>query len=208
MNRLADDDVLEVTLYCRCIDQVSATVRHWQVLDSLLEGATDVEVAAGLETALRSDLLECMTEHASYLGIKVQVIRPVRKVAAIKSDNPGIGTWETQPMSLFTAGLIRLRGALATRHDRGRSYIPFPAEGANESEGQPSATYLVALADLATGLSSGYTFGVGGDTSEIIPVIYNRNDHTVRPIESSGVATQWATQRRRSRLRGGDAVPF
>lgn len=202
------NQVLEVRLYAHSAGQYSVNTRHYRVTAVAGAGETDGNAAVRVETELAAAFKACLNENAEYLGLSLQIIRTIRRPKSIVSAGSGPGLIEGDILPRQVAGLITLTTDTASRSGRGRMYVPFAPESRNLATGVPNPEYLGELDALAIKLDNILVVGAGADTATIQPVLYNRTTHAVIPVTGIRVASHWATQRRRSDIRGGDRPPF
>lgn len=201
----AGDD-LEVVFYCQSGPQVSLNVSHWVV--STAVGAPTMEaVALLLGTAFAPLYKACMSSNATYNGVGVKRIIANPTDPVFDSTGNGVGDSVADIIPNQVAGLISFRSGLAGRSNRGRKYVPFPSEEQNTSNGKPTNDYLTALEALADGYLATQGVTGGGTTITVDCEIYSRKEGTLIPITSYLLRPFWATQRRRSLINRGDAVP-
>lgn len=202
------NQVLEAKLYAQSSGQYSVNTRHYRVTAIAGTGETDVNAAARIETELAPAFKACLNENANYLGLSLQIIRTIRRPKAVVTAGSGPGLIEGDALPRQVCGLITVLTDTASRNGRGRMYVPFPPESRNLATAVPNAEYLGELDSLAIKLDNVLVVGGGGNTASIQPVLYNRVTQAVIPVTGVRVAALWATQRRRSDIRGGDRPPF
>lgn len=203
-NALLVGDIVLVKTFCSSASQVAVNTRFYHVDDIGAGGITDQDVANDMEDGVAQAYKPLLTAAATFRGIQLQVLHPRLLVPVIANANAGVGTGGASPLPLHVAGLIKLGTNLGGKANRGRQYIPFPAEEANDAIGNPSAAYITALTTLATGLVSLQTTTVGGTTLTMAPVVFHRLTSTWTRIITATPREFWATQRRRAALTGGD----
>jgi len=202
------NQVLEVKLYSHSSGQYAINTRHYRVTGIQGTGETDVNAAARVETELAASFKAALCEQAEYLGLSLQIIRTPRRPKTVVTAGSGPGLVEGEILPRQVAGLITVLTDTASRQGRGRMYVPFPAESRNTALGVPTAEYLGELDAIAIKLDNTLVVGAGANTATIQPVLYNRVSHAVTPVTGIRVNSNWATQRRRSDIRGGDRAPF
>jgi len=207
-NKIVANDIVEVRFYCSLYGQYSINTRHYLCDGIVGTGADELAFATDLDTDFAATFKELLSSFAFYEGVAVQIIRPTRRPAVFRNASRGQGSLGDDPLPSQVAGLIKLVTNTATRKGRGRIYLPFASESVNGDDAKPTGPYVANLEALANDLLDDYTPGAGGNTSSLVPVIYNRVLHTTIPLTASYARTLWATQRRRSFLAGGDRIPF
>jgi len=202
------NQVLELKFYSHQRGQYAINTRHYRVSAKAGLGDTDVNAGIKLNTELAGAYIACLGNDAQFLGVSIQLIRNTRRPKTVLTTSAGDGGFEGEPLPRQVAGLIKVTTDEASRHGRGRMYVPFPPESANTNTGVPSGAYIDALNNLALKLDDLMVVGGGGNTVTLQPVLYNRATNAVIPVTSAGAAPVWATQRRRADVRGGDKPPF
>jgi len=202
------NDVLELKFYSHQQGQYAINTRHYRVTAIGGAGRTDANFCVAMDTLFAPLFKALMCTNAQYVGTSAQIIRNIRRPKTVVTGGSGSGTLDTDALPRQTAGLIQLKTDEASRHGRGRMYVPFPDEGSNSPLGIPTMDYITLLDNLAVKLDDVQTITVGADSATFQPVIYNRVTHSVIPVTSANTLNLWATCRRRSDVRGGDRPPF
>jgi hypothetical protein len=201
------NDVCEWKWYGHSQGQYSINVRHYRVTAITGDSQSDGNLLSALVTKFAGAIRACMSEHSTHVAMSLQIIRNIRRPMVIDYTGAGVGTFAGESLPRQVAGLIKLTSEEATRHGRGRTYVPFPSEGANDVNGFPTGAYVDALHNLALLMDDSVSVG-DVDTITAYPVIYNRSTHGVTTITTATERQEWATQRRRSDIRGGDKPPL
>jgi len=202
------NDRLEVIFYARWEGQNGLCVRHY--ICSATSGAsrTVAQLATALSTAMAPAFKQCLNEFATFLGLSVQKIGALAEEKEFELGDAGAGGTEGDGLPSQCCGLISLRTGLASRSRRGRMYVPFPGESANNPNGLPSDAYKLDMASLRNALVVGRTISDGsGNDCSILPVIYSRVLNSTAVIGSGIVRSTWATQKRRGQNAPGDELP-
>lgn len=192
------EDVLEVSYFHRYGEQTAVMVMHYVVLSVEGGQVSDSHAADTLGTRYGPVIGPLMDDGANFVKTRVQQIRPTRRDYVESLSGAVAGTIIGDALPPQCTGLIRLRGPDANRHNRGRKYVPFPAEADSAALSRPSATYISNLEDMADILKAQVNVLNGAATAVIAPVIYNRTTHAVSLVVNAYPVTAWATQRRRS----------
>jgi hypothetical protein len=203
------NDIFRVVFVSRCGGQNGLNVRHWMVTGKTGGNVTEAEVLRDLATWVSPDYKSLMATTARFRGATGNTIFPVATgvVKDITADGPGTVVGDT--FAVQAAGLISLRSLTAGRHGRGRAYIPFASEASNDANGFPTAAYQTQLTALAGKFSTSRTVtGATLGTVTLKPMIWNRAATLATEITSTIIRGAWATQRRRTFLRGGDVDPL
>lgn len=150
-----------------------------------------------------------MSNLATYYGVRVQKINPIPAGAAVLSvEGQGAGTGVGSPLPAQVSGMISLYSALAGRRNRGRCYVPFPTETANdELQTRPDATYQAALVVLADAFSTNLLVTDGVNNAVLEPGIWSRASRIFNPIVDYNARARWATQRSRGNYGRPNPLP-
>lgn len=206
---LAVNDIWRVRIACYTPDQASVNVLHYKVIGTAGAGATDQDLADRVNTLAAPLYKAVLSVSATYRGTSAQRIFPGPLTAAAFSvGSAGIGTVAGEPLPTQCAGIISLHTSLAGRRQRGRIYLPFPGEDSSTNPGVPTGAYVTAAQTLANALFTTIVAGVGGNTSNLDPVIFHRSTNTADVITRKEAKTAWATQRRRGYYGQKNLPPF
>lgn len=193
-------DIYEVRIFSNFTaqQQCAVNVRHYRVSAVGGTGATDLTIANFIDEALFSLYKPLMHTGVSYRGVGVRRILPLPKTAeTFGAQHTGAGTASGDPMPGQVCGMITLRTTYGGPRYRGRLYIPFPAEADNDTDSLPTAAYVTRATDLATALIAGLVPGAGGNTVDLLPIIYSRKFGTWQDVNAYTVRFRWGTQRSR-----------
>lgn len=201
----AVNDVIEVKNYCTTVNQNGVNVYHFKVSALAGGGCTDLEIADAIATAAAVPYKAYLPATASYAGVRVRVLNktppPIPQTSVLGA---GAGGAAGDLMSTQTSGLLRKVTAIGGQAGRGRVYLPFPSEGQNDANGRPTVGYQgLALAVGAVMLVNKVVV-VGGRSTSMVPVLYDRVDKGTTPIINYTAEGEWATQRRRSQINRPD----
>jgi len=208
---LNQNDIIAVTVFTQMGDQAGLNVYHYRVgpIGDANNGAFGkfMELFAGNNDG-RDCYRNVLSNPATFLGYKMQVIRAAVSVPYFWAQAGGGGLAGAAPLPRQSAGFIRKVPNQSGRRKGGRVYIPFPSELDNDDSSVPTTEYTDRLVILAQKFLMTQVWGAGG-ANTAVPLIYKR---TV-PGNSSTVASfqairKWATQRRRGSFGRVNANPF
>lgn len=205
---LVVNDIVECKVYCQSAGQISQNIFHYRVANLTGDGATDQDAADKVDTNFAGPYKALLCNFAEYLGSSAQIIKPTRRPACFSNTSADSGTAGEEQIPRQVAGLIQLQTATASKHGRGRKFIPFPSEDDNEEDGKPSVGYVANLTALAIQLLTPMEVVGGGETATLQPVLYDRDAGTTLALIKYRVRSVWATQRRRGDTRHADLSPF
>jgi len=206
---LAVGDVLKVTFFCRQNDQVSQNVRHFAVTAvGVGTSPTDLEAVTAVVGRVKPEYLPLLASNAEFRGASLQRIIPTKN-DSVAFSSPDAGTAIGDPLPLEMAGLISFKTGIAGRRNRGRMYVPFPAEGDNNNIGHPSAAYVALLVILAAHFGSPMTFVPGGGAASytLQAMCYPTDNVVGRFITSTLATNRWASMRTRGDYSAANVSP-
>ncbi len=207
---LANGDRLEVRFFCQQGEQGSVNTVFYRCGLPSGGDVTDLNAATLFDSEIGATMKIFLTSTTNYQGCTVRVANQLPlPVEAIVNTNAGAGTGGAVSLPRQTSGLIDFRTEVAGPGGRGRWFMPFPATGANELNGKPTAAYVASLSDFALALR-GITEITGGGAA-VIPVefvLWSRKFATMRTITGSFGSTRWATQRKRGSFGRPNSGPF
>lgn len=206
-NTFALNDLVEVVVYCSASDQVSANVLHYRVSAVTGTSSQDTTFATALDTNISGQLKSIIANSARYEGLRVQIIKPTRRPAVTNKTGAGAGTGGADVLPTAVAGVLSKRTNVASRTKRGRFYVPFQPETANDANGQIAAGQITLLNGLGSILDDAVTLGLLGNQATLTPVVYSRKDSTTEDITEFKLNGRWGVQRRRSGQKGSDVLP-
>jgi len=199
-------DVIQCRAVCTHLNQVAYMVRHYRVTD--VTGVPSMAlVAEEFENIISAQLKLAMSLQARFAGVDAKKIHPAPPSnAAVSIDDEGNGASEFDILPTQVCGLIRtwaeIEGGVVAR---GRAYVPFPSEEFNTIGGQPHASYVTLLSNLAIQYLENVAVVDGGNTLVMIPVIFHRATGVSTGITHATGSNKWATQRRRGSRDAADA---
>lgn len=204
---MAVGDILQVTFLCRFGDQVGLNVRHYRVSAQTLNPPTFQATADALSTIFGPLYRDCLSDKAVYGLTRVQKIRPTPPTLPIESAiGFGAGNRPGDPLPKQVSGLISLRTMFAGRAFRGRAYIPFPDEQANDATAVPTPGYIIAITALGSAMIMSRTVVEGANSWTLDPIIFNRVSGGFTVLLAHQERTVWATQRRRGSFGASNPV--
>ncbi len=191
------NDIYEVKVYTTLGNQAGLNVFHHLVSNVVGTGVSDQQLAdhyAGLYPSVYKNI---MSSAASFRGVGVRRIKPTISLEVYSTIGQGPGLVTGDPLPKQIAGMITLRTALPGRANRGRMYVPFPAEAHNDADTTPTAPYMVLLGNLGMVVWSDSVAGGGANTQTMSPGVYHRALGTLTRLTTYTTRDRWATQRRR-----------
>lgn len=206
------NEIYEVRYWAIHLDQAAVFRRHYRVTTAENLSQPQGDLAVHFDSNHVGFIKALLATSATYRGVQVQRIWPLpRTFPSVVTASAGAGTGAVgDPLPRQTSGIITLNTEFAGRAFRGRIYLPFPSEGANDVDGTPTAAYLTSLQAFATDLATTESIAdAGANLVVLTPVIYHflqpGTSHTV----TAGVARdKWATQRRRGAYGNPNSSPI
>jgi len=206
---VANGDLLEVRFVCHTQNQSGINVRHWGV-SGVLGVVTTIDVAFNLDGLYDSFYKSVISSAATYRGCGVKRLLPVPSAEDISIANVGIGTGAGDLLPKQTCGIITLRTGLPGQGNRGRMYVPFPAEDDNDADSTPTPAYITLLTAFGTQLKTitQVIVSAGVDECTITPLVFHRALGLGTAITQGTPRDRWGTQRRRSDFGAMNLPPF
>jgi hypothetical protein len=213
-------DFLEWTIVTHLNDQVGINVFHARVAAPLGGTPNDVDTLSGLDNLAAPIWKALMCTPTIYRGSMLRIIRAGAPFApVVYTGNSGTGTFAGSPGPSQARGLISWQTAFAGRSYRGRTYLPFPGQGANTADGLPNNGYLGALSAVITMITTNpLVITASGQTTRLIFGIYHRRAPkppattplagTMTDIVAGRRSLQWATQMRSGSYGRPNPLPF
>ncbi len=204
---LINGDLVEMTIYCKFDEQVSANVLCF-VASSVTPGPTVQTVASAYDGAYGPIMKDWVCDAAEYLGVSVRnLTATVPEISAIAKANAGGGdSGNSLPRQL--AGLISWRTSVGGPRGRGRTYLPFPGVDFLLND-HINAAGVAVMNDFGVQfVGPDVVVGDGGSVT-LTGSIRHRGlfaplSHVVQTFTES---TQFATQRRRGFFGRPNGVP-
>lgn len=196
---MAAGDIIQMLCVSAMGDQIGLNVRHWVVQSQTGAGALLSEMATVFNSTFRPLYLPLLNQSANFLGCTAQKIHPApQSLVAASSAAPEAGTDLADPQAKQVSGLIRLGTLFAGRSQRGRVYVPFPSEDANNGvTAGPSTGYVTNLQALGDELITQLVVVGTVASSTLDPILLHRPLNDFDVLVSAVARTRWATQRRR-----------
>lgn len=211
MHNLSVGEVYRITIACRCRNQNGLNIKYFEVSDVGPMGGTVDDLAGAILGWVEVEYPDVMSDQAEVWGVRaVRVFPPLAtqpEGVAYADGVPGEQTGDL--MSTQTSGLIKLSTGEAGRSNRGRAYIPFPAEVNNTVEGKPDLLYRVGLQEIANRFIALQTITADGLTRGNFGIHkFTTAGSQFKAFSANSVRPDWATQRRRSQINRTDLPPF
>lgn len=192
-------DIERVVVYTQFTEQAGINVWYFRLATQVGGVITPVARANSIFAQFSPSISALMTSQATFVAVGVRKVFPLPMSQETLSDLvtiPGIGSGGGIPRQ--ASGIITTLTGLAGRANRGRKYVPFPAEDANQVTAIPTAGYMTSLADYATAAIPLMTHVVGPVTETWNPIIFRTANPALSPnLIDFKTRNRWATQKRR-----------
>lgn len=204
---LAEGDILKTTVYCQIGNQVSQNVFYHRVGPTLAAQYTDLQFATVFNALVKDDYLAMFTANATYRGVTTQVIKPVLYDAVgVTSAAAGVVAGDNMPPG--TAISVERKTGVGGRKNRGRFYIPFPAESHNDASGHPTTAFLTLAGNLAAKTIQTIALTGGANEIGVVPIQYPSDAPLAgRALTGYKVATEWTMNNSRSYKSAANTPP-
>lgn len=210
---IAVGDKYQVKIFCKFAPQLSVNIRHY-IITAVSNPGTEQKLCDAVSLALGSAIKPLLAGLASFFGVETQKLVGAAFVTQATS-NSGIGSGSVTSDGLpgQVSGLISLRTGLPGRANRGRLFIPFPAEADNNATlafPAPDLSYITRLATLGLLLVT-LTVTTTDSPASVVTLagqIYHRGSNSFTPATTAVGQPNWATQKRRGGYGAPNANPF
>jgi len=194
-------DKIETRAITLAQNQLGINVCHWNV--EAIAGIDTLEAFTEFMEALLAPLYKpLMSAEAEWRGLGARVIDetpPGIEVFANAEVGPGTDAGELLPTQV--CGILTKKTLLAGRKFRGRVYLPFPAETVNDSDGNPTAGYLINANLLGDELEGTVQLNDGAAGTIDVGAVLRSGDGAggfiYTSIDQCFARPRWATQRKR-----------
>lgn len=203
------NDIVQVRVVSQAGTSVAINVRHYRVSAAVGPVPTEAQVATDLSSFWHNEYKAVIALAGQFRGVGVRHMRP--SPPGLESFDIGLlgaGTVAGDRLPGQICGLITLTTQFAGRRYRGRVYLPFTGEAANDVTGVPTPAHVVNMQALAAKLIVPKTTLAGGGSITLTPIIWHRDIVAFSDIINYRVIARWATQRRRDDYHTGDVPPF
>lgn len=190
--------------------QIAINTIHY-VLNTLINPTFNIQdLADGFAHTIKAEFLACVSDEAEVIGYSARRIGVGRETLEyFNTSEGGLGTFTGEVLPGIVAGMLTLRTDQPGPRFRGRLFMPFPSENANDSPGQPSTAYVTALSNFGGNcvFPSDFDTVAGKKTGSFQGVIYHRSDKTFTRITSFVPRTYWSRHKTRANYSPGDRPP-
>jgi hypothetical protein len=199
---VAANDIIEVAILTQEAARDGWNILHYFVPTITGPAITYAQLAGALQSSVSPVITPLMPTVATFVGLTTRRVSPQPASVAFNPGNilaPGTATGDA--MARQVCGAVTKQTELAGPANRGRMYVPFPTEGFNDANGNPTAAYLTILDDYANEVLTPKVVTIGTTAVTMIPGIYHREPQTISPLTGYTLRTYWTTQRRRAKVR-------
>lgn len=208
MPKLTLADTLEIGFYSKLGSQVGITRIRFGVTATGNGGIDDFKIPALLNALFGTAYKACLNTNATFLGFSAQIIYPTKGVKFFSAVGTGQGAVPGEPLPPQTASLLNYTAEAPGRRKYGRSYIPFPGEGSNDTNARPSAAHKTNLEEFGTAVLSTNDLQDGANTSTIVGYVCDPAGVRNGRITQTRAGLAWSQQKRRSFVRRADLAPL
>jgi hypothetical protein len=202
---LAAADILQVTTYCSSGPQNGLNVLNYRV-DTITGGTiSDLEAATQLSALLAPLYRAWLADDDEYSGLRLQIITPSHKRPyQVSTNGSGPGVVGADALPSQVAGIVDKLTSMTGSRYRGRVFLSFFTETANEVDGVPTAAALALMVAWATVALEPISVVVGGVVLALVPVVWSRKNSTAQDITGFRTRPYWVTHKSRGQNRHGD----
>lgn len=203
MTTLANFGHVTIESYATVGSQMAVT-RYFYLVQTTDPATTIQDVLAQFGADIAPKYKALMSGNATYRGSRAFF----REAGGLFDSNweistigQGVGGRLGDVLPKQVCGIVTRLGVFKGRKHRGRIYVPFPDEAANDpTEGRPNAAYLVDLSTYGQAVTDPLAVNNLGHTATLLPghiVEINPGDKQFFEWVSYVARPYWATQRRR-----------
>lgn len=206
------DHLLKVVTYCQLGNQAGINIHYFRPR-TIEAPANSVTLANGLSAILGPLYRNLLCNLATYNGLTLEDITAPTPFEPQPSDSGvGVGIAGDEPLPAQVSGIITLKTGLIGRDNRGRRYIPFPAEDdsivTSSNNPYPIGSYVAFLNLLGAKLVTTSVPVGGGNNVTLNGQILHHSDGLTTGLDSYLSRQEWATQRRRGDYGRPNILPF
>jgi len=173
-------------------------VRHWRI--DRVSGTDDlpsVDFADTMSAEWSDRVKTAMPTSHAYVSCVTRMVIPSDAGTEISLVGAGAGSSAGHPLAPNISACLVLRAEAAPPRRFGRVYLPSSTESFNQSQGVPTAGYVVAVTSLRNFLTNAFDIFFGDAHFQAIPVLWSRLDADVYDVTGFTLRRQWKNQRRR-----------
>jgi hypothetical protein len=210
----ADSTHVQTTFYFFFNSQIATNIRTWIWKPSVAGQPTNTTkidnafLAAGIGVIYGT----LIANGATMQGVRyAPQPNPMGLAPIYSSATNTAGTGGAVALPKQATALIRFKTLLLGGSGENRLYIPFPPATANETTGEPTATYIGLLNTMALILAGPVACqSTTGGSGQLIPTLNRRPTSTfpLTQIQAGLAGHAWATQRRRGDYGRTNRSPF
>lgn len=203
------NELAQVRIVTYLGSQSAINVLHFRVSAVVTGGITTLEAATALDPTWDDEYKNCIPDDVTYRGTGVRKITAIPlPLEDVFVGNEAPGNLNDIPLPGQVATVIAWKTALVGRSFRGRTYIPWAGQGANDPPGVPSAAHRALVAALGVAILGPHVI-VGATGTVTLKLCVRSIPLTVNTDVTQGlVRTVWGTQRRRGGFGATNPPPF
>lgn len=198
--QLQVNDVLAVRAWCKLGTQASVNTYNFEVISSAGAGATDQDVANGMDGFMSTFYETILANNAVYRGVQVYFIKRtgplLQPVSSITGQTPGTGGAKALPLN--TALILKYSTVVRGPSGRGRVFLPFLSASAMEADGHPTVAVTNFVDAFGNSLTSTTIIGTPPNTATLAWVLVAKNPVvTTGQIVNVGTANKFGQMHKR-----------
>jgi len=209
MSVLTNESIMQVRAWVVNAEQAAVNTWYYDI-SSVVGNPTSLEFLTALDTAIATAYKGLFGADCTYRGLQGRdIVQVPIYTDDVVTANSGVGTATGLTMPRQACGLTTWTTAFAGPKRRGRTYWPFPSVVDDAAGGVPSATYLTAMAGMATDLSNFFGFSSGGNSANTNFSVYSRK----APAGTTSITgfvnrTKFATMKKRGSYGRANSSPI
>ena len=188
--------------------QIAVNSLHYRVTSVSAPNPSDQDIANRLSEVIGPLYRAYMPVLANYRGVRLTKVNAPLVPYVTSELQSGAGTIAGDPLPTQTALLISLKTPLSGRSFRGRVYLPFWPEGSNDILGEVDDAAILKANQWAAAALASVVVGIPPNASTVQAGVFSRTLAQWTGLSGQTFHDKWATQRRRSQINRGDALPI
>ena len=210
---IVNGDTIRCRVICYTPSQISVNLLHYKCTN-LVGAPTDQDIVDSVATGWGIAYKPALGTASRYRGVGLQIVTGGARLEVVNIASDGQGTGNVGVGPTQTSAVLKKKGALATRKNRGRLYFPFPAVNDFNVDGSMVGAYKTLMTTVATAFGPQLLgIGTGGRTVTLDMVLATYIGSPPILTSTLNVLTfaptgLWGTQRRRSEYGKHNTLPF
>jgi len=203
-------DIVEIEVVIQVGSQIGVNLHHYLVGAATGPNPSLLDIADAVDNIIAVPYKNAISTFATYKGVGATNLSGARTLQYTSVTRAGTGSGGSTLLPTQIRGLISWYGGLAGRQYRGRTYVPFPSQTAEDVSGNPTGAYTTVLGILRNAIFTPITVTSGGGSCTLRHGIFHRKAPVPYLSETVFAFTRnkFATQRRSGAFGKTNTSPF